>query len=573
MQWDEGAYHEYTTESKPMRAMDTVGECLVRQNSLGLSNTQCLMDYLSLQEKNDKNVYFEYERHTSSDALVSPQTDACVVFTGPSKHSNPLILEKFLPCVESYGISTNTASTCGVLSTASADVCQIPPMIWSGGSKNNVPVATHHVVEEVSFANREALALRYFSEAQDEAHCALGKLEDYVNKNLEVILFSGEGDSLHQMFDCMVQGPYARVDLWSRGSASDLPVPYWARDTDGQGRSRTLDVPCAYDKLHGDKKSPFTCGGETRRAVIKYFVRKHINEDSNGIGMTERLIREHVKKLQEAWSRDVDQFACRGSDGTSNFTNCQMSLQDNFVPPGLNVSFDAIPGSDVLKSITEKIWPYIQGALAGANNNAEFKLYEHYKPDSTEVKSWNWIDSGLGNIARDDGLYDSQKPVVNYSGGESGYPFIRETSIWDMCTGMISQVMFTMPMSSIKIDDHLAWTVSSVLGLRTDALKFDPTLATDFGTKSIIELDGLSMLERYVNKLLEDSFSRSPTFWHYAVQHVPSDSQVTVSNPTPIVLFGMTTMLTPTTGVRISSDCTYHDHKESQVYWRKHCRS
>jgi hypothetical protein len=32
------------------------------------------------------------------------------------------------------------------------------------------------------------------------------------------------------------------------------------------------------------------------------------------------------------------------------------------------------------------------------------------------------------------------------------------------------------------------------------------------------------MLERYVDKLLESSFSNSPMFWHYAVRHVPSDS-------------------------------------------------
>jgi hypothetical protein len=145
-----------------------------------------------------------------------------------------------------------------------------------------------------------------------------------------------------------------------------------------------------------------------------------------------------------------------------------------------------------------------------------------------EVNSWNWTHAGLGEIARDDGLYDSQRPVVNYSAAEAGYPFIRDTSIWDMCTGMVSQVMFTMPMSSIKIDDHLAWTVSTVLGLRTDALKFDPTLETDFGSMPPTELHGLSMLERYVNKLLEDAFSHSPTFWHYAVRHVPSNSQVCI---------------------------------------------
>jgi hypothetical protein len=115
-----------------------------------------------------------------------------------------------------------------------------------------------------------------------EALCAIDKLNNYVNTELEVVLFSGEGDSLHQLFDCMVQGPYARVDLWSTGSNRELPVPNWARDSDGTGLSRILDLPCMGSKLFRDMKPPFTCGGHTRRAIIKYFVRDHINKNSKG---------------------------------------------------------------------------------------------------------------------------------------------------------------------------------------------------------------------------------------------------------------------------------------------------
>jgi hypothetical protein len=290
---------------------------------------------------------------------------------------------------------------------------------------------------------------------------------------------------------------------------------------------RTLDLPCASEKLDHDMKPPFTCGGATRRAIIKYFVRQHINGNAGvngGTSLTEKLIREQIKKLQTAWGMNISNFACKGNgDGNYSFKNCDVDNPSTYLPPGLNVSFDAIAGSDVLKAITKKIWPYIQEALVGANSNAEFKLYNR---DPAEVAGWNWMDRDLGHIARDDGLYDSQRAVVNYSAGETAYPFIRGTSIWDMCTGMVSQVMFTMPMTPIQIDEHQSWTVSSVLGLRTDALKFDPALETDFGGIPPTELSGLSMLERYVNKLLQDSFTDSPTFWHYAMRHVPSDSQV-----------------------------------------------
>jgi hypothetical protein len=239
MQWDEGAFKEY--EDK--KDNDAVGDCLLRQHSLGLSNTACLSEYLRmLGTANDLNIYFEYEKQP---ATSNPQTDACIVFTGPAQHNSAIISNKFLPCITSYHPET-PKSCADLLSTSPQNTCTIPHMIWSGGSKNNVPVAHNHVVSDATAAGMDALAVAYFLEAQKEATCALGKITDYVNKNLEVVLFSGEGDSLHQMFDCIVQGPYARVDLWSRGSMSQLPVPNWARDTGGQGRSRYVLSSCLF---------------------------------------------------------------------------------------------------------------------------------------------------------------------------------------------------------------------------------------------------------------------------------------------------------------------------------------
>ena len=89
-----------------------------------------------------------------------------------------------------------------------------------------------------------------FAEAHTNAMDALKKLENFTDTNLEVVLFSGEGDSLHQVwwsrkhvlkgfndplqgknthahsldagvhapqiFDCIMLGPMARVDFWDR---------------------------------------------------------------------------------------------------------------------------------------------------------------------------------------------------------------------------------------------------------------------------------------------------------------------------------------------------------------------
>lgn len=88
--------------------------------------------------------------------------------------------------------------------------------------------------------------------------------------------------------------------------------------------------------------------------------------------------------------------------------------------------------------------------------------------------------------------------------------------------------MFTMPMHPVTIKDisgenYEMWTTASALSLREPSLAFDFTLPKNFdGTED--DGRGLSMLERYVDKLLQLSFSESSLFWHYALRHVPSDS-------------------------------------------------
>jgi len=73
-----------------------------------------------------------------------------------------------------------------------------------------------HTVEELNAEDREENAMAKFEEARKMAMSALTALENFTDANLEVVLFSGEGDALHQIFDCIVMGPMARVDFWDR---------------------------------------------------------------------------------------------------------------------------------------------------------------------------------------------------------------------------------------------------------------------------------------------------------------------------------------------------------------------
>lgn len=182
---------------------------------------------------------------------------------------------------------------------------------------------------------------------------------------------------------------------------------------------------------------------------------------------------------------------------------------------------------DVLASVIDKIPGYLNEVFTDDLNNA-FK----YANTLTEMKSWNWTNTELAESARSDGIFTSYEPTMKYSVDEVGYPFKNYKSIWRMCTGLVSQVMFTMPMTTLQLNkDESMVTAASVLPLRTDNLRYNPVANANFDTEAYASDgqantidDGLSMLEKYVSKLLTNSFKDSSLFWHYAMRHVPSDS-------------------------------------------------
>mgnify|MGYP003685117567 CR=1 FL=1 len=159
----------------------SIGRCLLDAEEQGSSNGACLQQ--SLFGTSSVAQHFRYENITDPTVAAKTQNvDACVVFTGPAKNG----FTEFQRCSNEY-----------------TDVgCRIPHMVWSSGSKNRVAVANMHSVQSGSLAGREAHALQLYAQAQSEALEALSALEDFTEEKLKVYLFSGEGDSLHQIFDC-----------------------------------------------------------------------------------------------------------------------------------------------------------------------------------------------------------------------------------------------------------------------------------------------------------------------------------------------------------------------------------
>jgi hypothetical protein len=171
------------------------------------------------------------------------------------------------PRAEKEGSSFADVDACRAFSGAewadakSALAGGLPRTMWSGSSSTREPVARlHPVVEDLATAQAEAAKEM---RAYVDAHIAptferLGdsKLRDALEQQLSVQTWSVEGDSLHQLVDCVFLGPYAAAELAPNlhDGGARLPAPLYHR---GRADSRAF-------ASSGD-----TGGSAARRAFVQ----------------------------------------------------------------------------------------------------------------------------------------------------------------------------------------------------------------------------------------------------------------------------------------------------------------
>jgi hypothetical protein len=115
-----------------------------------------------------------------------------------------------------------------------------PRMAWDGDSKNTVPVAELHNKLQGSSAARIALAEARVAElVQTKIAPAFAAAYDAAIHKIETEFISFEGDSLHQVVDCVVLGPYASADMLPRHRTlrNAFPAPQYHR---GSPKSREI---------------------------------------------------------------------------------------------------------------------------------------------------------------------------------------------------------------------------------------------------------------------------------------------------------------------------------------------
>jgi len=516
-QWDLGAHVLYNVTlhrlmqtsipippCMPVPGWPCLSDCLLAAAQQGGSNAACLDAWL--QQRNIVSLdYFEYEEKSNA---VSHEIDACQVFSGPATIKGAVGLP-FRVCLDHY---------------ADSGTCTLPLIVWSGRSTNKVPVGVDHSTVIADPRMRSVAAFNAYASIQNDVRAALDAASQWNATNLKVTVFSAEGDMLHQYFDCMMMGALDSVDLWP--GPVGLEKPFWSRNRRNTG-GRDFELPCSGDALndrsgHRDTQSPFTCGSDARRAVIKYFIRNRMGTQGSA---NQEIVRQAVKvlvsQLQQAWLTSVSNYACQCANGThsldcctldpscdpsvftcacsdgsaASYACCDTECQaGTLLPSRFNVPFASVPGGQAMAGLLDDAGRYLSSDVW--TNNNPWLLW-----DTGGQAAYNWTVTGP-QAALDDGMYDTTQPVKAYDATEIGYPF--RSTVWAQCHGLLHQIHFTMPVR--------AGTIT--------------TIGNEYIPSGKSQTMNMTYKEDFIRQLVQDAYRQSPLYWHYHARHRPSQSQV-----------------------------------------------
>ena len=432
-------------------------QCLHNSASAVQWNHRCLELYvvpeLGLRSKD------EYFMYTPAVSTSFTDTDACQTFTGKAKQ------------VSTFNTATHSATA------------------WSPGSSNPLPVANYHLAKFASAQSRVASAEAKLQALMDEIITPyLASTTAGLNlKNVETESWTLEGDHLHQLMDCVIQGPYAAADLHSSFRMSDnkpFPVPQYHR---GDPTSRAFS--------DGDG----TGGSEARRQIMQG-ARASLNEQSQP---TLKAAAEDVLRQIRSQFSLLDNLQCRcppGSELPASVSCCQgvSSLADidfqtkdilredwNLADETLGPIFDRIATSDML---TRDIWAsakYTQPTSRTFTESERFELHHAF-------------------------VFDNSNPVREYS-REEVIGDMRSHTLWHQCTALLSTAFFTLPLREghEEVDGETAYDATA-----------GPETTGQYGESERYT----HSIERAVEHLMQRSKRDSPHFWTHVHRYVPSDS-------------------------------------------------
>lgn len=456
---------------------------------------------------NDKDLRSENAMLISLDVMQCLQ-DA--LHAGMLQHDCHRTVTKFV-YERPHAVEPQHVDACKVLS-GETDSLDFPRFLWSGNSRNHVPLAKLHALEltkaqRIAAAEKELQAL--LADIRDEFNTMLVmSFEEDLANNVRVESMSPDGDELHQLVDCVVMGPYSAADLSSNVHVENIakvPVPQYHR---GSANSREFT-------------STTTTGGSTARKDIMTTVFDFVNKQSIDI-LVQEVGKQITARAQE-WL-DPDNFKCACSGGKRGYECCDV-----------NSDF-------VLQRIPQEHFNLAENILATTLKTVA---------DSKFLKETVWTRRSGNSIPlraeHRAALHEAQmfhaaakKPVRTYS-TEDTVKYFNEMSLWETCTSSVAGMFATLPLTdeTVNVEQGRDRSDSHVHAPAGAFADFDPSVS--YAT------DRMHSMEILVDKLLERSRSVAPHFWTHAHRYVASDSvwcegtasqaeaeQVTIKTPASI---------------------------------------
>lgn len=244
-------------------------------------------------------------------------------------------------------------------------------------------------------------------------------------------------------------------------------------------------------------------------------------------------VRALIARLYEAWVSDDNfvPYQCECANGTHAAACCVFDCtfdapcacaepglppsyaccgcgSSSLLPSGLNIPFTTIPGNSTLNGLVDSATQYMSDTVW--RSNAPWLKY-----DTAGLAYFDWAtDPAQARAAADHALFDTTRDVVGYS--ELGTPFGADgdTTIWDMCLGLVGQVHQTLPLNR-------ATGRPTTLGTAFNPLS---------GTSATVNL---TYTEDWVRAILADAYAKSPLYWHHSMRHAPSPSTMCQA-PSPV---------------------------------------
>ena len=480
-QWDQSAYVLFNSSlfsevvsnaaypaipSSPS-IIANIGLCLADS----ATRAGCLQAYLTFLGQDPVTYWGYVEAPTGESQLI----DACQVFTGPATSLSITAPQRsiFRACLDSFPDSN----------------CQLSSSLWTPQSTNAVPVAKMHGVVLSAGAGVDQIVQLKYSEAYTMVMDALAPLKDYNNKDVMTVFFSPEGDIMHQMLDCVFQGPYNSVDYWPVDSERILTIPQWFRDATGSSRSVDV-VQCV--QASADNSPPYSCGSPSRQAVIKYFFRDFLQQQKNAV--LKSIVGSLVNALNSAWNSTAN-YGCLCKDGRSQASSCCGMNSSTWIPSVLNTEYQTIPENAILRALTYQVEDFYRYSL---ENTSVWTKYL----DSATLAGYDWTKPIPSAVATKEALFRTDKPALKYDATEVNSPMLT-TALWDQCHGLLSQVFFTIPMQGTSGGQ---WTPR---GFQADQMP-----------------PGTEGLRTLVREAVNSAYATSPLYRHYNVSHIPSDSRM-----------------------------------------------